>query len=149
MTSIKSCTALEIINHNDFESLRGEYITECANAYLPIPHEKLEMYKALDASGTLHGFGAFDGVKLIGFVVVLTPVLPHYGRIMAIVESLFVASAYRKSGAGLKLIRRAEKCAKNFGSPAIIFSAPLGGNLEKLLPRLKYTPTNVAYTKEL
>ncbi len=146
---IISCSALEIINHPDFEELRKEYIAECANAHLPIPKEKLEMYKALDNSGTLHCFCAMEDEKMLGFVMLLAPILPHYGRLIAITESLFVAKAYRKSGAGLRLIRCAEKCAKELGSPAILSSAPLGGSLDKLLPRLKYTATNRAYIKDL
>ncbi len=143
------CTALEIINHPSFEALREEYIEECANAKLPKPQEKIEIYKTLDACGHLYGFAAFHDTTLLGFVFVLAPTMPHYGRLIAVVDSIFVAKKYRKSGAGLKLIRQAEQCAMSIGSPALIISVPLNGDLDKLLPRLKYTATNKAYTKEL
>ncbi len=136
-----------MIAHADFSALRNEYIAESANKLLPVPQEKTEMYKALDASGALFGFGAFDGEKLMGFAFLIAPILPHYGRVIATMESLFIAKKYRKTGAGLRLIREAERCAKELGSPALIISAPVGSVLDIILPRLKYTLTNRAYTK--
>jgi GNAT superfamily N-acetyltransferase len=84
---------------------------------------------------------------LVGFVVVLTAKLPHYGSTVAIAESLFVASQARKTGAGLALIRAAEAVAREQNSPAILFSAPSGGRLDTLMPRLGYRETNRVYMR--
>ncbi len=146
---IISCTALDIINHPSFEALREEYIEECANAKLPKPKEKIEIYKALDNCGHLYGFAALKQDELLGFVFILAPTMPHYGRLIAVVDSIFVAKKHRNSGAGLRLIRRAEQCARDLSSPALIISVPINGDLDKLLPRLRYIATNKAYSKEL
>ncbi|MDR1684876.1 MAG: GNAT family N-acetyltransferase [Desulfovibrio sp.] len=128
-----------------------EYAAESSLAGLPDPQEKLSAYLALEMAGSdvFTLYGALQGDTLIGFVALLTPVLPHYGIAIAVAESLFVGSAYRKSGAGLLLIRQAERRARELKSPGLLFSAPSGGRLSVLLPRIGYRETNRAYLKEL
>lgn len=140
-------TAASLIADADFTALRDEYAAECSLHGLPDPQEKLAMYQALDASGSFRAFGAYVDGCLVGFVTIIAPVLPHYGVAVAVAESLFVAFAHRKTGAGLALIRRAEDEARSMGSPAILFSSPSGGRLATLLPRIGYRETNRAYMK--
>ena len=142
-------TAGNIIRDPNFPALRDEYSAECRTLGLPDPHEKEELYQALDASDSFVAFGAYEKFRLIGFCGLMTPVLPHYGACIAVVESLFVGAKYRKTGAGLRLIRAAESYARNMRAPAIMISAPTGGRLMTLLPRLKYHETNRAFCKEL
>ena len=86
---------------------------------------------------------------LVGFVTVLVSVFPHVGVLMASTESLFVAKEYRKTGAGLKLIRSAESCAKEGGAPCLFISSPFGGNLAEVLPQVGYTETNRVFFRNL
>lgn len=144
---IRPCSVTELIGHHDFPALRKEYADESAVRGLPDPQEKLEIYQAMEGTGALCAYGAFEGNDLIGFVTVLAPELPHYGRVIAVTESLFVAAARRKSGAGLRLIRTAERHARDIGSPGLLVSAPSGGRLAALLPRLGYDETNRVYMK--
>ena len=133
-----------------FPALCREYAEESAIAGLPDPREKLSAYQALEACGSAAfcACGAFTGDVLIGFIVLLTPVLPHYGAAIAVAESLFVGGAHRKTGAGMLLIRWAEKRAGDVGSPGMLFSAPSGGRLSVLLPRIGYRETNRVFLKE-
>ena len=133
-----------------FPSLCREYAEESAIAGLPDPREKLSAYQALEASGSAAfcAYVAFLGDMLIGFVALLTPVLPHYGIAISVAESLFVGRAYRKTGAGMLLIRLAEKRAEEMGSPGMLFSAPSKGRLSVLLPRIGYRETNRVFLKE-
>jgi GNAT superfamily N-acetyltransferase len=134
-----------------FPALCREYAEESAIAGLPDPQEKLAAYQALEAGGSdvFRAYGAFlGGTVLIGFVALLTPILPHYGVTVAVAESLFVGGAYRKTGAGMLLIRCAEKRAKEARSPGMLFSAPSGGRLSVLLPRIGYRETNRVFLKE-
>lgn len=154
---IRRSSARDITGHPCFAALRREYAAESAMAGLPDPQEKLELYLLMEGSGALQVFGAFvqdeGGEALAGFVAVLAPVLPHYGVTVAVTESLFVAARYRKTGAGLALLRRAEQHARALGSPALLVSAPCregqAGRLATLLPRLKYVETNRVYMKRL
>ena len=132
MITVRECTADEMIGHASFSALGAEYAAECAMDGLPPPEPKMEMYRMIYQSGILHPLGAFDGDAMVGFVVLLTPVIPHYGYTIAVAESLFVAAAARSTGAGIKLIRAAEKHARDSGCPAILFSAQINSPLEKV-----------------
>lgn len=148
--TVRQTSVAEVFANQAFPALCREYAEESAIAGLPVPQEKVSAYQALEASGSAAFcvYGAFVGNVLIGFVVLLTPVLPHYGAAIAVAESLFVASAYRKTGAGMLLIRRAEQRARDIGSPGMLFSSPSGGRLSVLLPRIGYRETNRVFLKE-
>ncbi len=147
--SIRPIGVAEAFVTPGFNALCREYAAESALAGLPDPQEKLSAYQALEAGGSsaFCAYGAFLGERLIGFVALLTPILPHYGVAVAVAESLFVGGEYRKSGAGMLLIRRAEKRAKEMRSPGLLFSAPSGGRLALLLPRIGYRETNRVFLK--
>ena len=146
---VRRITVEEAFNSQGFSDLCKEYAHEAAIAGLPDPQEKLSAYQVLEASGSdaFCVFGAFLGDRLVGFVVLLTPVIPHYGIAVAVAESLFVGWDYRRTGAGLLLIRQAEKRALELGSPGMLFSAPSGGRLAVLLPRIGYRETNRVFMK--
>lgn len=147
--TIRQVSVVEAFANPAFSALCREYAAECALAGLPDPQEKLSAYQALEVNGSevFSAYGAFLGETLIGFAALLTPVLPHYGAAIAVAESLFVGSAQRKTGAGMLLIRRAERRAKELGCPGILFSAPSGGRLATLLPRIGYRETNRVFLK--
>lgn len=146
---VRKISVAEAFSYPEFPALCREYARESALAGLPDPQEKLSAYQALEASGSdaFCAYGAFLDDRLIGFVVLLTPVLPHYGMTVAVAESLFVGWDYRRTGAGLLLIRQAEKRALELGSPGMLFSAPSGGRLAVLLPRIGYRETNRVFMK--
>lgn len=149
MITVRKCTVAEIEQQDTFWALLSAYADECKLDGLPEPAPKMETYKLIEMSGTFNLFGAFQDDTLVGFVVLMIPVLPHYGVYVAIAESMFVAKPFRSSGAGLALIRAAEKAARAAKSPAILFTAPVGGDFIKVLPGLKYRETNRIFMKDL
>ncbi len=108
-----------------------------------------EMYMNLEKAGSLHTIGAFLNDAAIGFITVLLSVIPHYSTLLAITESFFVAKAHRNTGAGLKLLRAAEDCAKEHKSPGLLVTAPFEGDLFRVLPRLGYRETNRVFFRKL
>lgn len=146
---VRKCTVAEIEDNINFSALAREYSDECAIAGLPHPDEKIAAYRSIEKSGAFHIYGAFLANRLVGFVAVLTPIIPHYGVAIAVTESLFVAKDHRKRGAGIKLLRAAENHAREAGSPGILVSAPSGGQLMKVLPHLGYRETNRAFFREM
>lgn len=149
MLTIKPCTIDELEASPNFADLLAEYASESAISGMPAPAAKMSMYRSLEASGAIVVFGALVSEELVGFLAVLAPMLPHYGRTVATAESFFVAKDHRNSGAGLELLRRAEKHADEIGSPALLVSAPAGGVLEKVLPRVGYDHSNTVFFKRL
>ncbi len=149
MITVRKCAFAEIEGHPDFPALHQAYGAECALHGLPPPTEKGAAYRLLDGSAAFQIYGAFRSERLIGFVALLTPVLPHYGVAIAVAESLFVAPEQRKTGAGLQLLHAAETHARALGSPGLLVSAPTGGPLGKVLPRRGYRETNRVFLKVL
>lgn len=130
-------------------SLLAEYAAESAIAGLPPPRAQVEVYRLLEAQGGLHVLVARHEGRLIGYITVLASLLPHYSISVAVSESFFVARAHRGTGAGLKLLRAAERLAHQLGSPGLLVSAPFEGDLFKVLPRVGYTETNRVFFKKV
>lgn len=130
-----------------FAELCAEYHAESArnSDLLPEPPSR-EMYEALVAAGSMVGIGAYADDTLVGFcAVIFSPVLHYGGEIAATTESLFIGKAYRNGLAGVQLIREAERVAASCGAKGLYVSAPVGGTLEKILPRLDYQLSNVVF----
>lgn len=129
--------------------LTVEYAAEPSIKELPSGMVQIEQYKMLEESGLIYPIGAYLRNLLIGFVGVLTPVMPHYGVKVAYTESFFVSKEYRKSGAGLKLLRAAEEYARETGCVGLLVSSPFNGDLAQVLPRVGYSETNVMFYKHV
>lgn len=137
----------EILEATD---LLTEYAAECSIPEIGETCPQPEIYDALEKAGIVQMFGAFGGEKLVGFGSMLTTVLPHYGKKVATVESLFLAKNYRAGGLGLALMDAMEQAASASGCAAILYSAPTGGKLETLLSmRREYRQTNTVFCRKL
>lgn len=131
-------------------SLLAEYAEECRLAGLPEPEPHRAIYEQLEDAGvfTLIGY-RYEG-QLIGFIGLLVSMNPHYSQLIGAAESLFVAERYRKTGAGLALLREAEREARGKGAVALLLSAPYGGKLAEVMYRKpEYQPTNEVFMRVL
>lgn len=146
---VRQCQMAELTSNRNFERLRKEYSDECSIMGLPSPDEKMAVYPLIEKSGFLHPYGAFIGRKLIGFMAVMTPIIPHYGVAIAVTESIFVGKSYRSTGAGMRLISSAKAHAKSVQSPGLLISTPFGGQLEQVLTNSKeWRKTNSVFFTE-
>ena len=146
MIEIRQCPIAEILSA---EKLLAEYAKELAIDGLPYPKAKTDLYAKMEELKILYPIAAYlDGV-LVGFVNVLMSDNPHYNVRIASTESFFVSSEHRKSGAGLRLLRAAENCAKELGSSVLFISAPIKGSLVHVLPEVGYTDTAHTFFKVL
>lgn len=146
----RRCTVAELESAPNFDALLAEYAQESAIDGLPPPSAQMGIYCQMEAVGVLHFLGAFSGDTLAGFAAIVVSVLPHYGVKTATTESLFMGHAFRKgSGAGLKLLTAAEALAKDLGAVGLFVSAPIGGRLEQVLPRIGFQETNRVFFRGL
>jgi GNAT superfamily N-acetyltransferase len=145
----KFITIGEMEDCGNIHDLLDEYAQESAVKGLPSPNAKAELYKTLESTGALQAIGAFiDGV-LVGFIVVLSPVMAHYSALVCVVESFFVTKKSRNSGAGIKLLRLAEDYARSKESPGLLVSAPVNGILCDILPHVGYTESSRVFFRSL
>jgi GNAT superfamily N-acetyltransferase len=130
--------------------LIAEYAAECSIPTIGPTNPQHELYGKLEKSGALKCFGAFEGDELVGFGNVLVYVLPHYGKTIATVESLFVAESHRHLSTGKSLMISIESYAHGTGCAGILYSAPAGGKLEQLLDtKPEYQRTNAVFFRGL
>lgn len=146
---IEHSTVGRIMGAHEFPALIAEYAVESSAAGLPKPNPQISTYQHLESLGLLHAFAATEGSALTGFLSFLTPILPHYGVLMAVSESFFVASEYRSGGDGLRLLRAAEDHARDLGARVLFVSTPMGGKLFEIMPRRGYVEASRVFCKRL
>lgn len=147
MTEVRRITFAELTASAEWDGLVSEYADECQIAGLPRFKYDSSTYYLLENSGAMKFAASFVEDTLVGFATMIVTQLPHYSRIVAIVESIFVAKQHRSSGAGMMLIREMESLAKDNEAIGILVSAPKGGRLNGLMPNIGYTHTNEVFFK--
>jgi GNAT superfamily N-acetyltransferase len=151
MLTIKPLTIAQFFDDPAAAELLAEYADECALAGLPSPEPHRQIYEVLERTGAVTLLAAYeDGGPLVGFCALLVSMNPHYSQILGATESLFVAKAHRKTGAGLRLLREAEAQARAKGALGLLVSAPFGGDLAAVLnSRHGWDRTNIVFCKVL
>ena len=146
---VRDITMAELFGADNINELLAEYASESSIDGLPQPSAKIEIYETLERNKAIEVMGAFIDDKLIGFILVLAPTLPHYSARVAITESFFVAKEYRKTGAGLKLEKAARDYAKKQNACGLLVTAPEGSSLADILPKIGYSETNRVFFRRI
>lgn len=148
---IRKSTISELEAAPNIQVILDEYAAESSPRIegLPRPMAKADTYKHLESTNTIYTIGAFLADLLIGYIIIVSPILPHYSIRIAVSESYFVLKAYRGTGAGNKLREAAEEWSKQAGAIGILMSAPLDGDLAEVLPRVGYSETGRVFFKSL
>lgn len=147
--TVRRCAFAEIEHSPNFPALLAEYDAESGIRDLGAPNPKLATYRMMESAGLGFFIGAFDGILLRGFLIVLVVELPHFSKRVATSESFFVASESRAGGTGLRMLAMAEEIAAEQGAEGILVSAHTGGRLELVLPRVNYIETSRVFFKSL
>lgn len=147
--TVERATLAQIEYSPGLGAMLVDYAAESAITDIGPARPQFAAYRMMEASGLFHAFAARLDGDLVGFLFLMTPTLPHFGKMVAVVESYFVAPSHRKSGAGTLLRQAAEEAASAAGAVGILFSAPAGGRLAKVMPRVGYRETNTTFFKAL
>lgn len=147
---VRRCTVAELEAAPNLFEVLEEYAREAATPELGPAVAQIETYRAMEATGMFHPIAAFDDDLLVGFILPVVVVLPHYGVIAATIESFFVPAADRKRGVGLALLGAAEDLARELGAKALLLSAPAGGVLSRVMrARRGYRHNSETFVKAL
>jgi len=140
----------EILNAPNATELLAEYAAECALPEIGPIDPQADMYALMEQSRAFQCFGVYEGPELVGFASFLAYVVPHYGKRIATVESLFIARSERKGRAGNELMAAIEEYARRCGCVAILYSAPADSQFEQLLGLLRpYRHSNTVFARSL
>lgn len=130
----------------NFGELIAAYAKEAGMAGMPPPKPHIETYRLLDKTGMLKTICAYLGQEVVGFIVILVNMSPHYGVKLAHMESFFVSRVHRSTGAAMRLLHHAEDLAREMGAVGLMCAAAIGGNLERVLSsRSNYSKTHVGF----
>ena len=132
----------------NFSDLIEEYCAESGLPVLGCADVQSKTYRAMESTGAMRLIAAFINGELIGFINLLSTVLPHFGKPVFTAESFFVAGRARKSGAGIALLKAAEQAASESGALGIYVSAPIGSRIERVLPGVGFKAVHQVYFKE-
>lgn len=149
LITIRQCDLAELWSRPNIDALLSQYARESAIDGLPEPKPDREVYAALEACGALTLVCAFRGDELIGLIAMVVTRNPHYSQLIAVVESFFVSSDARYTGAGLRLLQEAEFLARAREAVGMFISAPVGSRLERVLPGKGFRETNRAFFRGL
>jgi GNAT superfamily N-acetyltransferase len=147
--TIRQSSIDEITSADNLPELLEHYAQESSIDGLGSINPDWSAYKHLEQAGYYIPVAVFVGGVLAGVAGVIITQNPHYGKTLAVTESLFVDPQYRKHGVGNKLIQHVETLARERGAAGLLISAPSGGRLQKLLPTAGYRETNRAFFKGL
>ena len=146
ITEIRRISYADILDSPDAASLLEEYSAECSIPEIGIPKPQRDLYDRMESSGLMHSFGAFYGSEIVGFAMIIIFILPHYGKKIANVESLFLSQSHRRGGAGKKLMEHIEAFAAERQCAGVLYNARAESNLERLLEAVpKYKRTNSVF----
>lgn len=148
---IRRVSWADILSAPAWPALLAEYSAECSIPEIGTPDPQPTLYALMESTGILQCFGAYDGAQLIGFASVQAFPLPHYGKRVANVESLFVPQVHRRfTVVGLELLRTARKYGRQQGCKVILYNAPVGSSFERLLElRRRSRRTNSVFCEVL
>jgi GNAT superfamily N-acetyltransferase len=150
MVEVQECTALAFGAYPQVGALVAEYAAESSIDGLPTPKPHEPSYLRLERAGIMHVLIALVDGAVVGFLVLLVNMNPHYGEKLAVIESFFVGKAHRKSGAGGRLLRRAEEIGRERGAIGLLLSAPVNSVLARIMEQGKrYRETNRVFFRSL
>jgi GNAT superfamily N-acetyltransferase len=147
---IRQCAFGGLENDPNIAALVAEYAAESATEGLGPVNPQWRMYEAMDAAGIARLLCAYNGSVVVGFLVLLVSVVPHFGVPIASTESFFVSRAARSTGAGMMLRRAAERMARDMGAVGFFISAPTGSRLAEVMSKSKgWRETNRVFFRRL
>ncbi len=133
MFDVKKVPVAELFARPEFDALCGEYAAEAGNPEFGEWSINKMMYLATEENGDGQAFAVYDGDTLAGFAYAFLTVQPHFQRVNVLcVDALFVTAAYRKTGAGLRLIQALKNHAREVKADGLLLGARFNTNAYRL-----------------
>jgi len=128
----------------------AEYSKEAKTDGMPPPRVHVDAYHTMEKSGLMTTICAFEGASVIGLIIMLVTIMPHYSVPVAHLESFFVTESHRHTGAGFRLLRMAEGAAKDKGAAGIVVNSYSGSTLDRVMSGMhNYQKKYVGYFRSL
>jgi GNAT superfamily N-acetyltransferase len=136
ISEIEEISAREFLSDADCLRLVSAYREECAKPPFGDSVPCLQAYEAMEGVKAYHLAKLVLNSKPIGFCGITIFVVPHFSKVCASVESLYLTPEYRKGTNGLRLLNWAKRKAKSLGAVGLTLTAVEGTRLEQIAFRL-------------
>lgn len=136
MIVIREGTIQEVFDRSEFLEQSRLYCEESGTKAYGKEDPNREAYLELEERGDIRVVVATRLGQIIGFAFVLKTYHFHFSLPMATIETLWLDKAWRKSHAGLSLIRYCKSIARDWGYKHLTASAPAGSRLAQAYRRL-------------
>jgi predicted GNAT superfamily acetyltransferase len=150
MYEIRESTVSEML------ALAGDLFAEhwdeiALNKHMMVIKPDTKRYEAMEASGSLFIFAAFDkDGALVGYSVNFVVYHLHYADLcIASNDLLFVSKEHRHGRIGLQLIRATEAKARREGARLVLWHAKPNTPLAEIMPRLGYDVQDITFSREV
>lgn len=147
--NVQPCTVADIEAAPEFVALALEHAREHQVEGMPPSVPVWPSYRLLEQAGLLYGWSATLDGTLIGYISIFISVHPRCAAPLATTEGWFVVKEYRKTGAGLKLLKAAETKAMELTGGRLLASAPMDSELAQALPRLGYREISRVFFRQV
>ena len=108
------------------------------------------IYEFLEKQGQLYIFTCRDGLKLVGyFLVIITPNLHSKGDTLAVTDVIYLDKKYRSGLLGYKLFLFAESCIKEDGYKVLQVTTTEMNPIDPIMLRLGYAKVETKFEKVL
>lgn len=108
-----------------------------------------EAFRILEEKGKLLTLFVMDGDLIVGYSVNILVDHMHSDTLVAQNDAIYVDPAYRKSGAGIRLMKVTERAAKDCGAKLLFWHSKPDSRLDTVLDRLGYGVMDIIRSKEL
>ena len=145
---IREGTFTELFSDPAFEMMAAAYASESGTAEYGKECVDKATYLEAEQEGEASLLVAESCDCIVGIAVIVRGYHLHFSKHVAILETLYLDPAFRRGFAGIKLVRAAQKLAKERGYELMTMSAPYGSRLNKLFERMG-RPTDIDYIVKL
>lgn len=118
----RKSSVTEIFSSGTIQTLLDAYAQEFVTAGVPKPNPQLEAYSRIEQAGMMQAFCAEANGNVVGILHLFITPNPLLAEPIALTEAFFVLDEYNQAGAGIALLREAEKHATQQGAKGIFVS---------------------------
>lgn len=145
--------AVEPLTQSLIEEMRAgqdRYCEEVAGPFHPYPADPdWRTYLIAEQRGMLRVITAREEGMLHGICIAVIGPHPHYACISASLPLLYVDPAYRRSTAGIALVRMAERESEKAGAQLILTHGGMHNGVYRLFEAMRYQDFGRYFVKEL
>ena len=126
----------ELFNQDDFDVMAADYAAESGAAILGDAKVGKDYYYEQEETGVAQLIVATLNERIVGFAVLMDGYHAHFDKPVAVLDTLYVTPATRKSSVGARIIAMARAWACGKGYALLSASAPVGSRLNALYGRI-------------